>query len=230
MIRLGIVTALRMEGRCLAAQARPGEIRDIGDGRLLFVSGIGADKARMAANTLLQAGVSALISWGFAGALSAHVHVGDLLLPTHVMDARGKRFKVCESWRRLLHKNLDAEHSQIHTGAIAEAESVIRTASGRRGLSPACLAVDMESAAIAAVAETTNLPFLVIRAVSDAWDEPIPESALYAVNDYGDLRPWGVACLMARPQHWPALWRLHRHAHLAMRSLSLAARFVKPGL
>ena len=226
----GIVAALRMEGRCLAAQARPGKVRDIGDGRLLFVSGIGAGNARKAANALLQAGVDALISWGFAGAVSADVHVGDLLLPMHVVDTKGRQFGVCEAWRRRLQEKLTSENQSIHAGAIAETGTVVRTSDERRSFRPGCLAVDMESATIAAVAEAANLPFLVIRAVSDGCDEQIPESVLCAVNDYGDLRPRAFASLMAKPQHWPALWRLRRDAHLAMRTLSQAARYLKPEL
>ena len=70
---LGVVAALVAEARTLgpAVRRRDG-LLSLGNGALLAVSGMGADLAAPAARRLVEAGVSALLSFGLAGGLDPH--------------------------------------------------------------------------------------------------------------------------------------------------------------
>ncbi len=53
---------------------------------------MGVDKARIAAQTLLEQNVSALVSWGTAGALTENIQSGDLLLADSIVANDGNKY------------------------------------------------------------------------------------------------------------------------------------------
>jgi adenosylhomocysteine nucleosidase len=78
---VGIVAALDAEARAFgpAARRRGGVLAD---GTLLTVSGMGAELAAPAACRLIEAGASALLSFGFAGGLDPKLRAGSVVLPS----------------------------------------------------------------------------------------------------------------------------------------------------
>src|SRR4029077_917603 len=67
---VGIVSALAAEARHLGPTTQRREaLASFADGTLLVVSGIGGSAAARGARALIDAGATALISWGMAGGL-----------------------------------------------------------------------------------------------------------------------------------------------------------------
>src|ERR1043166_3029832 len=96
---IGIVAALTREARTLTrARLIPGDIEKISPHLLVCVSGMGASRARVAAQALLNAGASALMSWGVAASLVPELKSGTLVLPRLVFAADGVAMPVDAAW------------------------------------------------------------------------------------------------------------------------------------
>ncbi len=64
----GVIAALLAEARCLSARPiKPNNLTELEHGVLLWQCGVGAERAQQAARSLLDAGATALLSWGTAG-------------------------------------------------------------------------------------------------------------------------------------------------------------------
>src|ERR1051325_5514585 len=100
LIQLGVVAALPVEARCLLGRkAKPGQrvaYGSSGNRSWLQPSGMGPQNARLAAESLLESGATALISWGVTAGLSAELHCGCLVLPKNIVTAAGRTISVDE--------------------------------------------------------------------------------------------------------------------------------------
>ncbi|MDX8410800.1 MAG: hypothetical protein R8K46_02855 [Mariprofundaceae bacterium] len=233
MIRLGVVAALPGEGRCLAGRpTRLNQIHELSDGTLLSLSGVGPKQAHMAAQELLAQGCSALLSWGCAGGLSAPLQPGHLLLPGKIITPEGREYGVDSMWHDRLVRSLSADFL-THDGALAATGVMLTTSLEKRALhkKTGAVAVDMESAAIAALATEAGLPFAVIRAVADDAASCIPACVGNSMDHQGHvLMSRLMACLALRPWQWPGLLRLGRRFHLAQMTLKGVAQRLGPSL
>jgi adenosylhomocysteine nucleosidase len=189
----------------------------------VFVCGAGGERARHAAEALARLNVAGLVSFGTIGALAPELESGALLVPEAVLDEDGHVYTADPTWRALLFQKL---------GRIAYARPVLtvrkplataeeKAAAARR--TGAC-AVDMESAAVAAVAAERGLPFLCLRAVVDRAAQALPRAALAAVDPYGRVhRSRLFAALLRRPkelaQELEALRRLREDFSTALQAL-----------
>ena len=91
------------------------------------------------------------------------------------------------------------------------------------------VAADMESHVLARVSAAAGLPFVALRAVSDAADRSLPPLALKAVDAYGRLAPIGIlASLFRHPSQIVALPGLARDSRRAFSRLGEAAMLVAP--
>ncbi|HET6673879.1 MAG TPA: hypothetical protein VFG71_01000 [Nitrospiraceae bacterium] len=187
-------------------------------------TGIGPRKAENAVRTIMTATpLSAIISTGFACALN-EARVGDVLIGTDIFcegSAGYDRAHSCDS-------ELTAEAIQ------AAKESGVESAAGRFisvanvlchsrqkqaiARSSGAIGLDMESVALAVAARDADVPFAVIRTVSDRRDEDLPlDFNLF-------LRPTGwiagaVACL-SNPSSFAGLSRLRAQSRIAAKQLS----------
>ncbi|CAN5907202.1 hypothetical protein BH20PSE1_BH20PSE1_25560 [soil metagenome] len=223
---LGIVTALRSEARCIAKapDSVPGLTR-FGD-TLLYVSGIGQSRARLAAETLVALGARALLSWGTAGALASALRSGDVIVPDTI-QVSAVSCPVDAAWRARLAARL-AEHLTVHAGAMLHTTEMIATPDEKRMLfeRTGALAVDMESAAVAQVARGAKIPFAILRAIVDPQMMTIPAAALAAIDELGRPRIAGLLSALARePRDLLALVRLSACFRAALASLKRAAEF-----
>lgn len=88
--------------------------------------------------------------------------------------------------------------------------------------------VDMESAAVAAVAEAAGVPFLVLRVVLDRADQSLPSAILAAVNEIGQPR---LAPMLYGLARYPiAVQSMARNLRLARHSLRLLAGLLPDSL
>jgi adenosylhomocysteine nucleosidase len=233
VIRLGIVAALPGEGRCLAGRPiKLNHVHELSDGTLLGLSGVGPKQARIAAEGLLGRGCTALLSWGCAGGLSPQAQPGHLLLPSKVLTPEGSEYGVDSMWHDRLMRSLSA-HFLTLDGALAATGMMLTTSLEKQILykKTGAVAVDMESAAIAALAAEAGLPFAVIRAVADNAVSGIPACVGNSMDHRGHvLMSRLMACLALRPWQWPGLLRLGRRFHLAQATLKGVAHRLGPGL
>jgi adenosylhomocysteine nucleosidase len=227
---IGIVSALPWEARPLLGPRllHSAGVWRLRSGALLAVSGIGAQRARAAAQRLLSEGVSALLSWGTAGALDPALRPGSLLLPTALVSEDQAVFEVDADWHRRAIECLEGRVS-VHTGRVLGAARLISSVSAKRALWEryAAVAVDMETGAVAEAAVEARLPFLVVRAVVDPADEPVPGPVLAAM--VSGKRGLSMARLVwaaaPQPSEWVALWRLGANARHARSSLKGCLRW-----
>jgi adenosylhomocysteine nucleosidase len=221
-ITVAAVAGFRAEARCLRGQ----------DVRVAF-SGGSAERARSEAERLVAEGGAALVSFGLAGGLAQGLRPGDLLLPETVCSARAGSWSVDPVWCQRMHARLARGGFEPKAGALAGSERIVATILDKRALfeEVGALAVDMESHAVAAVADEAKIPFLVLRAVADPADQVIPQVAREALRPDGRIRVRATfGGLFRGPGELIALLRLARQSALALASLSRGVRLAGPRL
>jgi adenosylhomocysteine nucleosidase len=168
---------------------------------LAAITGIGMAAAARTAERVLDAGaIDHLVVVGIAGGIGPSVRVGDLVVPERVVDlATG------------------AEHRPLALGG-AVPRGTLLTADGlltgpaayadfeRRG----AVAIDMETAAVAAVCERRGCPWSVFRGISDHPDHVPIDRAVFelAGPDGGPNLRKLVRFLLTQPRRIPELVRL----------------------
>ena len=229
---IGVIAALPLEACSLVGRKlAPGERVELHTG-WIQLCGIGNEKALNAAQSLLDAGATALLSWGIAGGLDPALSVGTLVLPRNVISADQNVFPVNGAWRSRLQDRV-AGHVATSSGFLLESHSVITHLSQKQALAKriGAAAVDMESAAVAKVAHQAGVPFMAIRVIADHATTTVPSSALSAVDDYGRLQILTlVKSLLAHPAELPALINLGSAFRTAQKTLSTVAKLAGPGL
>ncbi|BAW80669.1 hopanoid-associated phosphorylase [Candidatus Nitrosoglobus terrae] len=232
-IRAGIIAALPMEGRCLTKQYLPPQ----GDAQLpeslyLQLSGIGPDHAYRAAEMLLSAGAKALVSWGVAGGLAPQLAPGTLLLPKQVQKINGETYYPDSQWRQRIINYLNYK-LPFSGDTLCHTETVIASVAEKERLyhQTQCVAVDMESAAVAKAATDAKVPFIIIRAIADPAGISLPITALKALNTEGQLQRLSLLIsLLKNPKDIIALWQLAKHSRAACTSLRTVVTHVGPAL
>ena len=227
----GVVAALDREARTLGvAVHRKAGVQILADGTLQAVSGMGCAAAGLAARRLIDAGATALVSWGMAGGLDPELEAGSICLPREVVAPDGMRFAVSSSWRDALMAAI-ASSRPVASGALLTCmypiAGVAAKAAARR--ETGAVAVDMESSAIAEVAAASHVPFMALRVIVDTALDAIP-AAVTAAGESGQVRIGRLLLGLARsPAQIVPLVRLARRYHLAIRSLRAVGRLGRLG-
>lgn len=232
MNRVGIVAALASEARALApghpALVTGGEVVQLEDESLLTVSGMGWDAAHAGALRLARAGATAFASFGTAGALDPSLECGAVLVPREVHGPEGEPLPTHARWREAVLAAMPHD-CQLSDGPLLTSREPIgaRLDKAIAWRESACVAVDMESAAVARFAADAAVPFLVLRVIVDTAADELPEAVL-AASRAGQvaigrllvglaLAPWSIA----------AVRELARRFRVACDMLS---RLAEPGL
>jgi adenosylhomocysteine nucleosidase len=123
---------------------------------------------------------SSILSVGFAGGTDPALQTGDLIVATEIRsETPTDHFATNAAGRELLETLIREEQLNYRTGPLMTLWKMARRGdketAGRNGI----LAVDMETAAIAAVAAKKRLPFLSLRAIFDPVDEELPFTEPY---------------------------------------------------
>jgi len=180
------------------------------DGGVVVAAGMGADRAAIAVAAAWAAGdVGLLVSAGLAGSCGAEARVGSVIEAGVVVDARtGERF--------------GAEGVVL---ATTETIASVGEKARLREVYGASI-VDMESAAVARLAEAHGLRFRAIKGVSDAHDFELSSMARFA-GERGTFRTWAFALhTAARPWTWGKAVTLGRGSARALVGLDKALRAV----
>ena len=187
-------------------------------------SGIGPRNAEAAGRAIMTAApLAAVISTGFACALN-DAQVGELLVGTEVAGDPGLRsHRPVACADHLTGRAIQASKEtgiKTHAGLFVSMSRVLCHGHEKRALASAsgAIGLDMESAALAMVAREAEVPFAIIRTVSDRRDEDLPlDFNLF-------LRPTGwiagaMACL-SHPSSFAGLSRLRTHSRIAAAHLT----------
>lgn len=204
----------------LAAEARSARALR-GPGWRVVHSGVGERRARSAAQALLDGGAERLLVWGCAGALTPGLRPGALVLPSEVRHENGDRYPLDAAWREALRARIPAavEASVLVTAAVPVATAAAKQALARRSGADA---VDMEAAAVAAVAAERGVPWAVLRAIADPLELDLPGVVLAARGDR--LLALEIPLRLVRhPRDLAAMRTLARHFGAARRSLEEVA-------
>ena len=182
----------------------------------LVCGGIGAEAARRATEAMIREVLPVrVISVGFAGALDAALHVGQVLQPRTVINAAdGARTEVGLG-----------EGILVSSATVAGKEQKVRL---RKAYG--AMAVDMEAAAVAQGAEARGVEFGVLKAISDAADFGPPAMDRFVADD-GRFHSASFACHVAlRPWLWGTTIALARNSAKASRALcgALASYLERP--
>jgi adenosylhomocysteine nucleosidase len=224
--RPGIVAALAAEARLLGRARPQGAVLALADGTLLVVSGMGPSAAARAAQRLLEAGATALVSFGVAGGLDPALEAGALVLPDEVVSADGARHATAPAWRERVAAAVAARYPARRGALLTCREPLCSPAEKAAAFrETGAVAVDMEGFAIAETAARRGLPFLAVRSVLDAAADTLPPTLLGAIDAGGAASPGRIlAALVRAPREWPDVLRLARHSRAAARPLAGVAR------
>jgi adenosylhomocysteine nucleosidase len=175
---------------------------------VIAVGGVGEKAARHTAESLVSNySPSTLISAGLVGALTPKLRVGDVVEVKQVVDAAsGVKFETGRG------------NAVLVTGSSVSGP-VDKPIQAERWNADI---VDMEAAAVAAVAKEHGIEFMAIKAISDELNFPIPPLGKFvsAEGKFETLRFLGWVAI--RPKWWSAVRQLNANSSLAAANLSRA--------
>lgn len=192
-MRLLVCAPLGLEARALRASLGSGLVRR---------TGCGPRRSARSAASLAGADFDVLVVAGLAGGVGAEVRPGDVIVAD---ELRGQRGTVRCPAAPSLAAELRRAGFPVRCGPIATAGRVVHGARRAELARAGALAVDMESAVLAAAAG--GRPFGVVRVVVDTARQPLlrpgtPNRALAALarlHAVGSCLPrWGRAVLRER--------------------------------
>ncbi|MHC1481026.1 phosphorylase family protein [Frateuria aurantia] len=228
---VGLVVAMRSEARLLWPRPlRPGLSVPVSTTARLQLSGMGQSAAQAAARQLVAEGVAALAVFGVAGGLDPAFPQGSVICASEVCTADGQRFATDADWRAALQA---ATGGRCQIASLLSSPVALSTPLAKRQAAQrhSAVAVDMESAAVAAVAAEHGLPLLVVRAIADEAGDILPQPLQQAVDALGQPRPWKMlTTLLTHPRIVPLLPGLARRMQRASRALQEVARMAGPDL
>jgi adenosylhomocysteine nucleosidase len=211
-----VIAALRRELRGLRRLAR--------EDLVFLEAGVGTDNATERLTKFLEKQrVDFVLGAGMAGALSPHLGVGDLVIVERVIGRSTlPTFPELYSLAKLV--RLDGV--DIHMGTAVTTNEFICKASRKRSLAAAlgtrqAGCVDMESWAVARVCTERRIPFLIVRSISDLFEEDLPLDFNRCLDSRGDLDmlKLGTATLR-RPSSLKGLWQLRKRSTLCSQRLA----------
>jgi adenosylhomocysteine nucleosidase len=217
MPKIAIVAALEREVSGLTRNCRRVEQEHQGrrfvffecDEMVVVCGGIGLEAARRAVEAVIALYRPVIVhSVGFAGALEAGLHVGDIFVPAVVVDARdGSRVQI-EADR--------AQGTLVTFMAVAGAKQKANLAQAYQAQ-----AVDMEAAAVAVAAHAHGIEFAATKVISDECDFEMPGIEMTRFIDaQGRFRTASFAAFVAlRPWMWMRVAALASNSSKAAKAL-----------
>jgi nucleoside phosphorylase len=236
MKRIALIFALPMEARPFLRAVGGGKLMTTKENSALVladrtavavgVSGLGAVRASAKASEILADGPDALIFAGFAGALSADMNSGDLVISECVVDATIEP-SVCRHADAGLLQQASAcaghggREPLVRRMLTVSAPVKAPEEKARLLEDSGCGAVDMESGAAAGVAAELHVPFLAVRAIVDRQEDVLPRVFAEGLRADGSVDATRIARALIRdPGSVAAAIKLARQANTASRALA----------
>ncbi len=235
---IGLVVALPAEARALIGRGRwqrtEGHLfrrsRLNNSTHLVVVlAGVGMENAFLASQWLVAEGVVALGASGVSGGLDPKLEPGDLVLADSVIQENGNTCK--QVWEgsskfvEIVYAALIAKGIPAYRGAIITAQKPVLSARNKQALftKTKALAADMESAAVAVVANKAGLPFFALRTMCDVATRTVPIEIFDCLNQAGNVRLFHLfRMLLLKPPLVSDLLRSKRDFAVALSTLRRA--------
>lgn len=223
-MKLGILVPLPQELVSLTRRKlSPGQCVSVGENLTVCLTGVGKTPTKAGFRRLMGYPVDLVISWGTAAGLAPEVSAGDIILPGEVKSPAGK-FKTHLPFNRLIKQEL-SEKIKIIEAPLVETQKVLQTTADKLSLyqTSGGVAADMESSMVGQLAKEYDLPFSVIRAVSDPVNTQLPEIILGSFNE-GSFDVWRfLSKALIAPAQWKTIYELSggfRKARTSLRTIS----------
>jgi adenosylhomocysteine nucleosidase len=194
-------------------------------GRQVVVAstGDGARRAALGLRGVVDAwSPTRVLVLGVAAGLSEGLDIGRLVLGERLLDDCGEAPPPDLEWGR--RAAIDALAGTVFSAGRIAVTAQEKRATRARLETEGAVVLDLESAALARQANATGRPFVVLRAVSDRFDESLPlDFNLFVDEDGGVRRDEVVRHVALRPHLLPALIELRRRVERCARALAAAA-------
>ena len=192
----------RSERRCGGVTFYEGELN--GRSVVLCCAGIGKAQAAAAVQLLVTVfGATAIVFSGIAGNMSSQVGIGDVVIGGTVVYHDGEPRMFADSYPHLEEFHSDprlvaaAERACAEAGAhylvgkIATGDRFVGDSATKQAIAAQCApdCVEMEGAAVAHIAAKNDVPFVILRAMSDNADEDAFQTLVvkqFDVSEYCD--------------------------------------------
>ena len=225
----GVVVALPEELSTLTdKKIAKGQVGQLNETVLVIYSGAGGKNAHKAAELLVEKGARQLISWGCAAALDPTFQSGDLVLADSYLDAEQVEYGIYDDWLRHARKTLAADNRVvIRAGKIVESKCIVGLSQDKARLAATTggVALDMESVAVAKVAQSHQLPFLTLRVIADTASMDLPQAVSHALNELGEVELSKLLMyLCLHPTELTGLIKLGLSFHAAKKTLTQIAK------
>jgi adenosylhomocysteine nucleosidase len=201
------------------------------DGVALLETGEGIDNARRSLDAWLEHHKTrAVVSIGFAGALSSALQAGDLVIVSNVRDGLAQPNNALLSTA----ENARLAEVPVHKGIAITTDEIIWQAESKRALAATLERneigiVDMESTAIAGVCARRELPFLIVRSITDLLHEDLPLNFnLYRGEDGRVDSARIVKAALLMPRALSGLMKLRRRSELCAQRMADFVRVLAP--
>lgn len=219
--QLLVVTGLKKEAKA----AR-------GSGLKTLCSGGDSARLRSLLHALDPGAFWGVVSFGIAGGLDPALAPGDILVGTAVSHG-DRRHSARNSLSDALMANLERRHGVVGTGDFVGSDEAIIRIEDKAALRArtGAAAVDMESHVVAEWADRHDLPFSILRVVSDPAHRALPPLAATALRPDGRIDISRVVMGIARrPNQIPALADAGRDARAAFGALGRCGGLLGPFL
>ena len=186
------------------------------------ISGVGQEAATRAARLVIDGHrPHTLVTAGFAGALSPNLEHATVLVPDRILDANQQCIYQADRSNRTFWPGDKVVNSRI---TLITVDSIITSKEKKARLRQETHAdlVDMESAAVAIVAQDTDVQFLAVRAISDTSEETLPPEVSRLSQPQSPLHRFGavLAAITRRPRAVSDLWKLWEQGMYCSRTLA----------
>lgn len=235
---IGLVVALPAEARALIGRGRwqrtEGHLfrrsRLNNSTHLVVVlAGVGMENAFLASQWLVAEGVVALGVSGVSGGLDPDLEPGELVLADSVIQESDNTCK--QVWEgnskfvEIVYAALIAKGIPAYRGPIITVQKPVLSARNKQVLftKTKALATDMESAAVAVVANKAGLPFFALRTMCDVATRTVPIEIFDCLNQAGNVRLFHLfRMLLLKPPLVSDLLRSKRDFAVALATLRRA--------
>ncbi len=200
------------------------------DGVVIICSGANVQHLRQQLADLENQKFSFVLSVGLAGGLDPSLRPGDILIANAIaendtLSPTDRRFV------QALTEGISACGDRVVNGAIYGSDSVVVSVEEKARLyaKTQAMAVDMESHIAADFARRRQLPFVVLRVISDPAHRALPPLALKAITPQGDVDLKAIALgLLQAPGQIIELVRAGIDSQAAFKRLSGCRTLLSP--